>query len=45
MCLADSGYTWMEDTLIAYLAEGIAPQRRGNRGRGAPMNSYKTNNG
>ncbi len=45
VCLADSGYTWMEDTLIAYLAEGIAPQRRGNRGRGAPMNSYKTSNG
>jgi crotonobetainyl-CoA:carnitine CoA-transferase CaiB-like acyl-CoA transferase len=45
VCLADSGYTWMEDTLIAYLAEGIAPERRGNRGRGAPMNIYKTKNG
>ena len=45
VCLADSGYSWMEDTLIGYLANGTVPERRGNRARGGPANTFMAKDG
>jgi crotonobetainyl-CoA:carnitine CoA-transferase CaiB-like acyl-CoA transferase len=45
VCLADSGYSWMEHTLIAYLEDGSVPGRRGNRAPGAPANTFMAKDG
>ena len=35
----------MEDTLIGYLSDGTVPERRGNRARGAPANTFMAKDG
>ena len=45
VCLADTGFTFMEIPITAYLGEGIVPKRAGNSAGPPPNDAYECSDG